>query len=65
MIHRFGFNSEGVKRAGEHLKEYVASTVGGDDGPMYAVLRDEMGQVTEGNAIICCVGRWDGRGSGS
>ena len=51
-INRFGFNSEGVKRVGEHLREFVASTAGGNDGPMNAVLRDEKGQVAVGDIIL-------------
>ena len=57
VINLYAFNSEGVKRVGEHLREFVASTAGGNDGPMNAVLRDEKGQVAVGDTILNLL-RW-------
>lgn len=40
VINRCGFSSEGAERVGEHVRECVALTTGGDNGSMNAVLRD-------------------------
>jgi len=40
VINRCGFSSEGAERVGEHVRECVALTTGGDNGSMNVVLRD-------------------------
>ena len=40
VINRCGFSSEGAEGVGEHVRECVALTTGGNNGSMNAVLRD-------------------------
>ena len=54
VINRFGFNSEGVERVAERLREFAASQEGGDAASETALKlsKDENGHVAVGDTIV-------------